>query len=116
MPFVSQAFGDGSHCAEASPPAPRRAELRLMCSPDGEFHVIVGEPEQCVYQLELYVPALCALPGFAVEPPPGGWYAAAGAGGGSATGEPELGPEYALPPDLGDDDPYADPDDTHDEL
>ena len=41
-------------------------------SPDADMHIIVVEPQQCSYVVELYVPELCALPGFQVSPPPVG--------------------------------------------
>ena len=122
VPFVAQAFANGNHCdrdpdpatGAARPPVARTTELRFLCSPDAEYHLTVAEPDQCSYVVELYLPTLCALPGFAVEAPPGGWLAAShddtdstrGAGMG------DLGPQYALPQDLGEDDPYADPDDN----
>lgn len=45
----------------------RQTEVRLMCSPDTEPRVWVSEPEQCRYVVELYMPQLCHMEGFAVE-------------------------------------------------
>jgi hypothetical protein len=38
----------------------RKSSLRFMCSPDASLHVIVDEPQQCFYVVEVYVPELCA--------------------------------------------------------
>lgn len=45
------------------------------------MHIIVSEPDQCIYVIELYLPALCGQPGFAPQPPPGGWVPDDGTGG-----------------------------------
>ncbi|KAL6774592.1 hypothetical protein ACKKBG_A25575 [Auxenochlorella protothecoides x Auxenochlorella symbiontica] len=39
----------------------RRATLRALCSPDAAMHVVVQEPVQCEYLIELYVPELCPV-------------------------------------------------------
>ena len=78
VPYATQLYSDGSHCKRDAdpeagdaprPPILRRVELRLMCSPDSQQHVIVAEIQQCIYTVELYLPQLCALPGFGVELP-----------------------------------------------
>jgi hypothetical protein len=143
VPYVSQLYSKGGHCerdadpeagGEARPPILRRAELHLMCSPDAHQHIIIVEPQQCIYTVELYLPQLCSLPGFAVELPSelrqlgagsGRRRAQAQAGGSAGTGAAtatdddrdsyadanEDGEEaaYALPTQT-EDDPYIDPD------
>lgn len=127
MPYLSQRYSGGNHCdrdpdpetGEARPPIRRSAELRLMCSPDSELHIVAMEPDQCTYLVELYVPQLCALPQMAVEPPPGGWRPLGSAsirGGINADGselqgdDDEEGDPYELPEDESEeDDPYVDP-------
>jgi hypothetical protein len=144
VPYVSQLYSKGGHCerdadpeagGEARPPILRRAELHLMCSPDAHQHIIIAEPQQCIYTVELYLPQLCSLPGFAAELPSelrhlgaggGGRRRAQAAGGGSAgagaaTATDDDGDNYADEDDDGEeaayalptqteDDPYIDPD------
>ncbi|PRW20961.1 OS-9 isoform X3 isoform B [Chlorella sorokiniana] len=113
VPYMSQHYTQGNHCdrdphpetGQPRPPITRHTDLRLMCSPDKDMHIIVSEPDQCTYVIELYLPALCGHPGFAPEPPPGGWTPDDGTGG-----LQQEGSVYQLPPDTGDDDPYEDPD------
>ena len=45
----------------------RQTEVRFMCSPDKYRHMTVDEPEQCQYLLEIYLPEICELEGFAVK-------------------------------------------------
>ncbi|KAI7838050.1 hypothetical protein COHA_008133 [Chlorella ohadii] len=112
VPYVSQRFAQGNHCdrdphpetGRPRPPITRHTDLRLMCSPDKDMHIIVSEPEQCIYVIELYLPALCGHPGFAPEAPPGGWTPDDGTGG------LQDASVYQLPADTGEDDPYEDPD------
>lgn len=61
-----------------------RLLLPLHDSP--QMHIIVSEPDQCTYTIELYLPALCGHPGLAPEPPPGGWTPDDGTGGPQVTG------------------------------
>ena len=80
VPYVEQRSALGNICerdgvdaqGKRLEPVLRRTALRLMCSPSGEAHVVVSEPQQCVYRVELYVPSLCTVPGFEVTPVPGG--------------------------------------------
>ncbi|KAL4856216.1 hypothetical protein ACK3TF_003352 [Chlorella vulgaris] len=75
VPYASQLYSSGGRC-DLDPDESglqhsvlRSTELRLMCSPDSEAHIIALEPEQCRYLLELYLPKLCDLPGFQIELP-----------------------------------------------
>lgn len=137
VPYASQTYNSGNHC-DLDPDESgkqrsvlRSSELRLMCSPDADMHIIVVEPQQCSYVVELYVPELCALPGFQVVLPDtlgshigfatkprtsakGARGVASAVAGGDGEveeeeGEEGLDPVYALPET--DEDEYADPDD-----
>lgn len=124
MPYLSHRYARGNHCdrdpdpesGAARPPIRRSAELRLMCSPDGEQHLVVVEPDQCQYVVELYTPRLCGLDGMAVAPPPGGWPRHADGEGGHphdavALGAQAVDDPYLDPPSDEDaDDPYVHPD------
>jgi hypothetical protein len=45
----------------------RSAEVRYMCSPDSEAHLVVSEPAQCRYMVEMYLPGLCGVEGMQPE-------------------------------------------------
>ncbi|PSC76164.1 ABC transporter C family member 13 isoform X1 isoform A [Micractinium conductrix] len=135
VPYVAQTYNEGSTCdldpdseTGAKRAILRRTELRLMCSPDAEFHVVASEPEQCTYMVELYVPELCKVPGFQPTLPAGmgeeldGAWSGGGGGSGSSKGtvkrplshaadEEHHDPSYYMPTDP--EDEYLDPDDEH---
>lgn len=67
----------GSGAGSRSLVITRETELRYLCSPDSDMHLVVKEPSQCVYQIDLYVPALCEVEGF--RPQAGGRSTAGGA-------------------------------------
>ncbi|KAL4428789.1 hypothetical protein ABPG77_005227, partial [Micractinium sp. CCAP 211/92] len=134
VPYASHTFGEGNHCEldEEDPSSGqkrsilRRSELRLMCSPDQDAHITVSEPEQCIYLLELYMPQLCEVEGYAPELPAGmaDVLDAAWNGGGSGGTEGPAGAAVAprasrlakqqaarrREGEEGEEDPYEDPD------
>jgi hypothetical protein len=46
--------------------------VRIACSPDGDLHLLVREPDFCQYVLVVYSPALCSVPEFSPVPHSGG--------------------------------------------
>ncbi len=73
---------DADHCPTGFlPPVLISPALPRPVAPPIQMHIIVSEPEQCIYVIELYLPALCGHPGFAPEAPPGGWTPDDGTGG-----------------------------------
>lgn len=129
VPYASQLYSSGGRCdldpdeSGVQHSVLRSTELRLMCSPDSEAHIIALEPEQCRYLLELYLPKLCDLPGFQIELPAdltfisGATTTAAARseagrrqrgsgstvdGSAGAGGEEALDPQYVLPDTEGD--------------
>lgn len=93
VPFVEHTLDDGNVCvltgengvgvsgAEATKKAQakgqvgdtvsRSTSLRFACSPDARRHIVVTEPAQCAYVVEMYLPELCIEPGMAVMLPGG---------------------------------------------
>ena len=46
----------------------RTSLIRFMCSPSpSSMHMVVSEPEQCRYLIDLYLPTLCQADGMAVD-------------------------------------------------
>ena len=41
----------------------RSSVVRYMCSPDSKVHMVVTEPTQCQYVVDVYVPSLCGIKG-----------------------------------------------------
>lgn len=108
--------GDEQQHESGSPPRRKRksygtilreTELRIMCSPDQAEHILISEPQQCIYVVELYVPQLCALEGFAVH----GVEQAAGRGQRRERAGGPVGSVMSGPEEQEEEDEYEDPED-----
>lgn len=95
----------------------RSSVIRYMCSPDGKIHMVITEPEQCRYVVDVYVPSLCGVKGMGPVRAKGDYpvvpmtVASTSSTMGSTTSTSTGGSGTAVD----DDDPYLDPDDIIDE-
>lgn len=98
---------------------PRSGVVRYMCSPDATMHLAVSEPAQCVYVVDVYLPALCRVPGMAVHVPVEVAARALAAWSEHSTSEGLEVVVDAVEDEEDDDDedgdPYVDPDDLEEE-
>jgi hypothetical protein len=59
---LSQEYSGGDACTlKGGKTAQRSVQARFACSPDGQLHLLVREPDFCTYIFVVYSPALCAL-------------------------------------------------------
>eukprot|EP00879_Flechtneria_rotunda_P021485 GHRR01022642.1.p1 GENE.GHRR01022642.1~~GHRR01022642.1.p1 ORF type:complete len:613 (+),score=206.25 GHRR01022642.1:336-2174(+) len=67
-PCMRQMYTEGEMCTAEGRGRPRQVELRVACSPDKKWHMLVREPEFCKYIMVLYHPLLCSVPAYKPVP------------------------------------------------
>ena len=59
FPYMVQMYTGGDMCSQEGYKKARTTQVRLVCSPDQNAHMLVREPEFCSYIVVLYLPVLC---------------------------------------------------------
>eukprot|EP00775_Hariotina_reticulata_P011589 gene11589-11733_t len=71
-PYKRHMYLEGEKCTHEGKGRARQVELRLACSPNKNWHMLVREPDFCRYIMVLYHPSMCTIQRYKPVPRPKG--------------------------------------------